>query len=230
MTRLTLEPRYPCPVCLGATMKKARLRDRERSLLLDYCPRCGGMWFELGEVQRLRGHSQESFWQRVERRAAPFKMPCHECQALIDRNADNCEACGRRNTIRCPHCAQDLKCEMHQGLRLDTCQRCKGVWFDNIELEEIWKLSVKRGPATGLDRSRLRGGDAGVGVDVLGHALFFAPDLFFYGAHASGMALEAGAGAIGSVPGALAGAAEGVADAASGVFDAIVDIISGLDF
>ena len=50
------ETRWPCPVCLGVKMEKTVVGKGEGgpdSLTLDHCARCGGMWFELGEVQRL---------------------------------------------------------------------------------------------------------------------------------------------------------------------------------
>jgi Zn-finger nucleic acid-binding protein len=51
MTELQLK--WSCPVCLGATLQKSTIRDNA-PLTLDYCKRCGGIWFDHGEVQRLR--------------------------------------------------------------------------------------------------------------------------------------------------------------------------------
>ena len=223
MTPRNLEPRYPCPVCLGATMKKVHIADRSKDLTLDYCPRCGGMWFELGEVQRLRSHPAKSLWSQIERKEAPHRMPCHNCQAILDRNAAQCEACGWKNVLECPSCARPLQPETHEGLRLDVCRQCRGVWFDHIELEAIWKLSLR--PRRSQFASRPGAADVGWGVaDVL----VFSPDLFFYGAHASGMLIEGAAGAITHAPEMVGGAAEAVGDAAGGVFDAIVGIIEGI--
>jgi Zn-finger nucleic acid-binding protein len=227
MTKLTFEPRYPCPVCLGATMKKARLKGHGRILVLDYCPRCGGVWFELGEVQSLRAHGEGSFWSSVGRRTDQFRMPCHACQAVIDRNADKCPACGWDNRINCPTCGQKLAVEIHEGLRLDVCGTCKGVWFDHIELEEIWRSALSANVVRSTKESR---GPiaAGAGADVLANALFFAPDILFYGAYAGGMALETGAGALMNAPEAVGGAAEAVGEAAASTFDAVLEILSGI--
>ena len=224
---MAIEPRYPCPVCLGATMKKVRLKGSGRSLVLDYCPRCGGVWFELGEVQSLRAHTETSFWSSVAPRAEQFRMPCHSCQAMIDRNADKCPACGWSNRIDCPTCGQKLVPQVHESLRLDVCNKCKGVWFDHIELEAIWKSALKANSVRATKPSK-GSVAAGAGADVLAHTLFFAPDVLFYGAYATGMALETGAGALMNAPAAIAGAAEGVGDAASSVFESVVEIISGL--
>ena len=227
MTRLAIEPRYPCPVCHGATMKKARLTDGARSLVLDYCPRCGGVWFELGEVQALRAHGSTSFWSSIARRSEEFRMPCHNCQAMIDRDADTCPACGWSNRLDCPTCGRKLESQMHDGLRLDACKNCKGVWFDHHELEAIWKSALNANAVRVTKPSR-RGVAADATTDVLAHTLFFAPDVLFYGAHAAGMALETGAGALMNTPEVVGGAAEAVGEAAASTFDAVLEIISGL--
>ena len=63
-------------------------------LLLDHCPRCGGMWFELGEVQRLRSERPEELWARIPARGEPHRAQCHSCRALVDRDAHECATCG----------------------------------------------------------------------------------------------------------------------------------------
>ncbi len=224
---LAIEPRYPCPVCLGATMKKVRLKRSGRSLLLDYCPRCGGVWFELGEVQSLRTHAQDSFWSSVAPRADQFRMPCHSCQAMIDRNADKCPACGWSNRIDCPTCGRKLAPQVHEGLRLDVCNNCKGVWFDHIELDAIWKSALNANVARATKSSR-GAVAAGVGGEVLVNTLFFAPDVLFVGAHAAGMVLETGAGALMHAPEVVGGAAEAIGGAAASVFESVLEIISGI--
>lgn len=221
-----IETRYPCPVCLGATMKKVRLKGGRQTLVLDYCARCGGVWFELGEVQHLRSHAQSSFWTSVAPRADRFQMPCHSCQAMIDRNADKCPACGWSNRIDCPTCGRKLEPQVHEGLRLDVCNKCKGVWFDHIELDAIWKSALSANVA----RKRPSKGAvaADVGGEVLVNTLFFAPDVLFYGAYATGMALETGAGTLMNAPEVVGGAAEAIGGAAASVFDSVLEIISGI--
>ena len=44
-----LEARYPCPVCLGVAMTKTPI-GRDGALVLDHCARCGGVWFDAGEL------------------------------------------------------------------------------------------------------------------------------------------------------------------------------------
>jgi Zn-finger nucleic acid-binding protein len=215
-----LEPRYPCPVCLGSHMEKTRVGDGQE-LELDHCRRCGGVWFELGEVQRLRRHRPEVLWDRVSTHPSDSRTLCHACHAPIDRNVHDCPSCGSRNTIDCPVCQRPLEPQTYQDVRLDACKSCRGVWFDHAELAAIWKLS--------LDTTLRRRGNAGLSANADGssfivlHALMYTPDVLFLGARAAGYALSGTAEAVAS-----SGVVEGVGEAAGSVFEAIVEIIGGL--
>ena len=223
-----LLPRFPCPVCLGVSMDKATL-GKERQLVLDHCRRCGGIWFELGEVQRLRQLQPEALFERIGLRGAErARMQCHSCHASMDRNAAACEACGWGNAIACPQCDRPMEAEMHEGLRLDVCRSCKGVWFDRIELAEIWKLSlqasVDRRPATATGAGPV----AMDGSVILLESLTYSPDLLFFGARAAGYAIASSADVIGAAPELASGALEGAADVAAGVFGSVLEMLEGL--
>lgn len=215
-----VEPRYPCPVCLGSRLEKTRVGN-SHELELDHCRRCGGVWFELGEIQRLRRQSSHAFWDRVSPQPPDARAVCHSCHAPIDRNTHECPSCGTRNTIDCPVCERALEPQTYQSIRLDACRSCRGVWFDHVELAAIWKLS--------FDRAALRRSDAGLssnadssGLLVL-DALMYMPDALFLGARAAGYAVSGAAEAA-----AGSGLAEGVGEAAGSVFEVIVEIIGGL--
>lgn len=214
-----IDPRYPCPVCLGTHMEKARIGDAPQ-LELDHCRRCGGVWFELGEVQHLRRHTPDTLWHHVASRTGDARSLCHSCHAPIYRNAHDCPSCGARNTIECPVCQRPLEPQTFQNVRLDACRSCRGVWFDHAELESIWKLS--------LDTRLRRRGEAGVSATADGSlvvldALFYMPDVLFLGARAAGYAVSGAADAV-----ANSGLIDGVGDAAGSVFETIVEIISGI--
>lgn len=218
------ETRWPCPVCLGTKMEKTSLGtapgDASGPLTLDHCARCGGMWFELGEVQRLRSEQPESLWAQIPAREERHRAQCHTCRAFVDRDARDCAACGAKIRLNCPVCDTRMLQVSQSSLTLDVCKRCKGVWFDHHELEAIWQL----------ERDRLvarRGGDGAVGraaeggADVLFETLFWAPELVFVGAHVGGHAVAAAAEAA---PAAL----DAVGDAAASVFEAILEIVGGI--
>jgi Zn-finger nucleic acid-binding protein len=215
-----VEPRYPCPVCLGSHLEKTRV-GRANELELDHCRRCGGVWFELGEVQRLRHQPPAGFWDRVSPHPTSARALCHSCHTPIDRDAESCPGCGARNAIDCPVCEHPLEPQSYQNIRLDVCKSCRGVWFDHAELAAIWKL--------GLENSVTRRGVNGLGTtaDARGllvvDALMFMPDVLFIGARAAGYAVSGAAQAVAS-----SGLAEGVGEAAGSVFEAIVEIIGGL--
>ena len=215
-----IEPRYPCPVCLGSHMEKTRV-DGSQELELDYCRRCGGVWFELGEVQRLRRHPPDVLWRRVSPHPSDSRTLCHSCHAPIDRNVHDCPSCGSRNAIDCPVCQRPLEPQTYQDVRLDACRSCRGVWFDHAELAAIWKLS--------LDTTLRRRGDAGLTAHAGGSslivldALMYTPDVLFLGAQAAGYAVSGAADVI-----ANSGLVEGAGEAAGSVFEAIVEIIGGL--
>ncbi len=218
------ETRWPCPICLGVKMEKTALgrrQDGSASLILDHCARCGGIWFELGEVQELIFELPESLWSRIPVRDEPHRAQCHSCRAFLDRDAPKCGGCGAKTRLSCPACDTRMLQVRRSALTLDVCGRCKGVWFDHHELEEIWKLErnrflARRGKGGGLAR---RTGDKG--VDVLFETLFWTPDLVFLGGHA---ALHGAAAAAEAAPAAL----DAVGEAAGSVFETIVEIVAGV--
>jgi len=205
------EIRLPCPVCL-VMMEKAQVDGRGGLLTLDHCNRCGGVWFEKGEVQQLAMRRPSELWAEIAPRGDMPKPLCPKCQTPIDRDADKCGVCGRSNEINCPHCDEKMKRRNVNGLVLDLCERCHGVWFDHKELNAVWTIaqqmmSARRGSSTAADA-------LAIGGDVLMNAMFWTPGLVVEGAvgaaHLGGAALEAAGGA------------------AEGIFEAILGFISAL--
>jgi Zn-finger nucleic acid-binding protein len=217
--------RFPCPVCLGVQLDKTRLTGSDTALELDSCRRCGGIWFELGEVQHLRRLKPQVLWDKVALRKSAFRAPCHSCYALMDRNADVCPSCGWRNVIDCPSCDRPLHAETHDGLRLDVCRNCRGVWFDHVELAEIWRLTLNASQQRSMRGKSSVAGDVGFGV---AEALAYSPHLFIYGAQTAGMGIEAGAHMLSNAPEVAVAAIEGAGDAAEGIFHAVMEIIEGI--
>jgi Zn-finger nucleic acid-binding protein len=185
---------------------------REHELVLDYCRRCGGVWFDEGEVLALRNARPKGLGRTVTLRETAYQMPCHSCHTTVDRNALSCASCGWQNHLDCPVCQKTLERLERGDLTLDVCRSCRGVWFDNHELAQIWNM------------------------EILLDAFLWAPDLVFLSA--SGLAHGAGAvaggaadvvgGGIGGVAKVAGGAVEAAGDAAGSVFEAIAEIIGSL--
>jgi Zn-finger nucleic acid-binding protein len=238
--------RLPCPVCPAVLMERVTLGGG--ALEIDHCRRCGGAWFEQGEVQRLRALPPAALRREVARRGAEVRHRCHDCRADLGRDEDRCAGCGAENRLECPGCTKPMSLESHGGLRLDVCRGCRGVWFDHAELEAIWGAAFAPravGPAG-------RGAEvtADAAGETLTYAILFAPDLLIHGGIAAargasaaaeaafsaashlpsalGALPEAAAGAAGALPDVAAGAFEAVADASSSVFDVIASIIGGI--
>ena len=214
-----VETRWPCPVCVGARMEKVHIKDASGALTLDTCPRCGGLWFERGEVGSLAARKASTLRAHVPTRAERVRPPCLSCQTPLDRDAEKCVACGERNVLHCPSCDREMDRREHAGLVLDFCRHCHGVWFDNAELSAIWRVNLAAGRGQLGSNRRMSGTDVGyVAADGLLQAMFWSPHLVVHG----------GAAVIDLVGHAAGPAAEAVGGAAEGVFSAVLEIISGL--
>lgn len=225
------EVRLPCPTCLGVMMDKLKpVRDYE--LVLDCCRRCGGVWFDAGEVRALRTASPKGLGNGVALRETAFRMPCHHCHARMDRDAATCPSCGWKNRLECPSCQRQLERVERNGLVLDVCRKCRGVWFDNHELAEIWNLEVRRNLPT-IQRDD---GSVAVADYFLLDAFLWAPDLVFLSAYGvaegaaavGGVAADVAAGGLDGVADVAGGAVEGIGDVAGSVFEVIAEIIGGI--
>ena len=49
--------------------------------------------------------------------------------------------------MKCPHCNVNLLMTERQGVEIDYCPECRGIWLDRGELDKIIALSVSGAPA-----------------------------------------------------------------------------------
>lgn len=139
--------RLDCPVCDGEQMQKI-CPSEELELFLDYCDRCGGMWFESGEVRQLRYCPPEALSGLISMKKQLYAVACPDCEHPMTRNAAKCSQCGRENTINCPTCSSQLERVQSEQFTVDVCRDCRGVWFDNIDLSAVWNLQFQGGGAS----------------------------------------------------------------------------------
>lgn len=52
--------------------------------------------------------------------------------------AEQAKAAGT-SSMNCPRCDGSLKTNSFEGVDIDTCEKCGGVWLDSGELEQLTK-------------------------------------------------------------------------------------------
>lgn len=63
-------------------------------------------------------------------------------------------ASSKNEGLLCPTCRIDLVMSERQGIEIDYCPKCRGVWLDRGELDKIIERSVKEQDAPfGMDRA-----------------------------------------------------------------------------
>jgi Zn-finger nucleic acid-binding protein len=126
---------WQCPHCDTVLVK-----DQQDGIEVDICPRCGGIWFDGGELSRL-AQSRPGALAGLEHRNNPS------------------EAAATRGTPMggrlCPPCRvylTEFEYSWAPGIRLDGCPKCKGIWADDGELSRIEALVARyrRGAAGGF--------------------------------------------------------------------------------
>jgi len=54
--------------------------------------------------------------------------------------------------MNCPACQTDLRMADRQGVEIDYCPQCRGVWLDRGELDKIIeRMAAERSPYTRLE-------------------------------------------------------------------------------
>jgi len=222
--------RFACPACLGVALERAQVAD---GLSIDHCGRCGGTWLLRANAERLRAVPAPALRAMV-RRADDAGFLCHGCHAPMDRDSLLCPACGWTNRLECPECGGRMRRETHQGVAVDVCRGCTGLWLDHHELSSLWTASAGHAVAR-----RRRAGDVAAGTgEFLLDALWIAPDvvtLAHVSAQAAGAGVEAAAHAAGAgmhavahAPEVTIGMLEVIGDVAGAVFTVIAEIIGGI--
>ncbi|HST62282.1 MAG TPA: zf-TFIIB domain-containing protein [Longimicrobium sp.] len=225
--------RLACPACLGVVLAHTNVAQETT---LDHCGRCGGTWIPRTQIDRLRAVPAEAVRAMVTR-ADDAGFLCHSCHSPMDRNAARCAGCRWSNALECPSCGKGLERTTAQGVTVDVCRRCEGVWLDHHELSSLWAAAAAVAVANhgGVLDGMSSLADASSLLDVL----FYAPDLVHGAAYVAVEGVElvsnvAGAGleAASNAGGLLSGVGDVlgvVGDAAGAVFGVIGDVFSIFD-
>lgn len=133
-----IEDHGPCPFCAG----HPPLRPFPREFLgaaapLSYCPACYGFWApEAAIASGVTGDAGE----HPALRAKPAPARCRSCFGVLMPDG-RCSKCKQPAPLyRCPQCSQTMERRSDDGITLDHCSTCRGVWFDMGELTAALKI------------------------------------------------------------------------------------------
>ena len=94
----------------GAQARLESTKGHRGGFALDVCPKCGGSWFDKGEIARASGK--------------------REVERLIVAYA------GGATGLSCPRCGRGMAARPVGDIVLSVCLKCRGVWVDAGVLEE----------------------------------------------------------------------------------------------
>lgn len=117
----------PCPLCENEPLRPLRVSDVE----VDTCPRCHGLWFDRGELERFPDRPPVRAFLAAARQA-PSR--CRKRGHLVAREQAVCATC-RSAPVACPGCGSRLGRVVTSACSLDVCPRCEGVWLDAGQFE-----------------------------------------------------------------------------------------------
>ncbi|MCK6509171.1 rhomboid family intramembrane serine protease [Myxococcota bacterium] len=108
-----------CPRC---TYPLTVIRHPRKPLEIDQCRRCGGVFLEPHEAGELLGpHAEPDAWLRD--------------PSVTDLGPDK---------LTCPHDATTMRAYVlaseTEGVQLDHCPTCRGVWFDDKEGRKLFRI------------------------------------------------------------------------------------------
>ena len=94
---------------------------------LDVCPSCGGTWADAGELKAITGKDPDR------------GVPLQDFRAFK----------------KCPLCKLPMRIVALDGVELEGCPKCHGVWLDSGELDRLGGFAMERGrrlfcPACGV--------------------------------------------------------------------------------
>ncbi len=116
-----------CPRCQVLLSEVTRA-----GVVADTCGTCGGMWLGRDELQAMVTRVDGS--QHARRNATQYAGTKAGIKTQTERRTSRM---GQTDFLRCPRCGDLLRETQHDGVRVDECCRCRGMWLDDGELERI---------------------------------------------------------------------------------------------
>jgi Zn-finger nucleic acid-binding protein len=103
-----------CPKCISVNTVQKKIR--EEKIILDYFPKCLGIWLDKGELEQIMPLA-------IKKLSVPFKAS--------------------QVAFFCPRCQRHLYEFFYPQtlVLIDMCKDCSGIWFDNTkEMDEVQRL------------------------------------------------------------------------------------------
>ena len=114
--KIKSERKYECHKC-WVELKKEEIETFGPNVIIDVCPKCKGIWLDKGELGKF----------------------------LKDRKLTNylTKHIGTksRSPMVCPRCGMTMDVEKAEGIEVDVCLSCGGVWLDQGELDKLKEIS-----------------------------------------------------------------------------------------
>ena len=104
-----IESKVECPQC-KETMAQLHLNMFGSYILIDYCDACQGYWYDKGELDKV--------------------LDGDKLESVLNRKKPNKEG----SRFPCPRCGADLSAKVLNGVIIDQCKECQGIWLDKNEL------------------------------------------------------------------------------------------------
>ncbi len=125
-----------CPVCEGRPpLEPYRRHGATVPDPIWLCERCHGAWLTAA-VLATGFSSREHLPTGL---VPPGELPCPACGTAIAPPGP-CPSCPPATTRPCPACDVPLAHLELAGVQLDSCDRCRGTWFDLGELAQVYGL------------------------------------------------------------------------------------------
>ncbi|RKG68480.1 hypothetical protein D7W79_34070 [Corallococcus exercitus] len=118
-----------CPVCPSQTLNAIQASDVE----VDVCPRCDGMYFDRGELERFPDRPSLKPLVNAAKQAA---SRCRKGGHLIPRALALCATCDGE-PVGCPGCGARLALVNARVCNVDLCTHCGGTWLDAGKFEAL---------------------------------------------------------------------------------------------
>lgn len=107
---------------------------------IDICSRCGGIWFDKGEISRISMRSSFETRDSSEKiKSALAVLRKRDVRGSLPQTHEGIISSNLKDSgeTPCPACPRVLHTMDYEGVEIDVCSRCRGIWLDHGELEEL---------------------------------------------------------------------------------------------